>query len=273
MIESYEDALNSKEWRSIGLTFDTDWAPDFVLRELVDELDRFGLKATFFATNPTDVLAESDRLEIAWHPNFMPGSSHGATTDEVLETCRKWFPRSVGMRSHGLIQSSNLLRALSRHGLRYDSNLLLYDLPYLQPFATFYDIVRIPYVWSDASHLLTGRPLELGTLPLDLPGLKVLDLHPMLWYLNSTSPGDYAELKAHHPRLDRLTAAEASPFVQSGSGVRTLLERLASRIVAEGVATYRLIELQQAFRDRQVELGAAAVTDPGEFRPFKFEMR
>lgn len=245
-----ESFYNPDRLRSVGLTFDTDWAPDFVLDDLVSELAELQLAATIFATNRTEALHDSTSIEVSIHPNFMPRSTHGDSVEAVLSTLKTWFPHATGMRSHGLWQSSNILRSLSLHGIEYDSNLLMYDLPYLQAFDTFYDVVRIPYGWSDASHLLDNRPFTTESLLLTSPGQKVLDIHPMLWYLNSASSDSYNQLKRAHPRLTELTRDQADKFVNPGRGIRTLVRDLGDYFAANAVATYRLVDFRAVFVER-----------------------
>ena len=93
----------------IYLSFDQDWAPDWATRDLVELLVTSGMKGTFFATHPCPTLRlMRDRgvLEIGWHPNFLPGSSHGNTVEEVIATLKGWVPEASGVRAHCLIQGT-----------------------------------------------------------------------------------------------------------------------------------------------------------------------
>lgn len=254
---------NAGGLQSVGLTFDVDWAPDFAVAALVDKLRRRGARATIFATQPLAALAAvagADDIEVALHPSFLPGSSHGATPDEVMTRLRGWFPDAAGVRMHSLVQSSPLLAHLGRLGVRYDSSLLLYDHPYAQAFDTVFGLRRIPYVWADASHLFLGRPMALSALHLETPGLKVLNFHPLLVALDAESPARYAALKAAWPDLPTaprgVVAANAG-----GPGVGTLLEALLDKIEMRGLTTYTLSELCDAVDAHQGSAGRAAPFD------------
>ena len=64
----------------ICLSFDQDWAPPWASLAILDRLERAGLEATFFVTHDGPAVARlraSELVELAWHPNFLPGSSHG----------------------------------------------------------------------------------------------------------------------------------------------------------------------------------------------------
>ena len=70
------------------ITFDIDWAPDFMIQNIMDQLEAAGVKSTWFITNDTPALERMrqfpDLYELGIHPNFLPGSSHGSSVDEVL---------------------------------------------------------------------------------------------------------------------------------------------------------------------------------------------
>lgn len=263
---------NPRGLRSICLTFDTDWAPEFILADLVAVLASRGLRATFFATNPSPALeraAASGAIEVALHPNLNPGSSHGDTLADVIDRLRGWFPEAVGVRTHGLHQSSAMLRSLSRHGIRYDSSLQLCDHPFLQAFSCFFELVRIPYVWSDASHLLSRRPLDLEHLGLRSPGMKVLGFHPVLWFLNASTMAAYEGLKDARADLSTTSRDDVAACVESGPGLRGLFDGLCEEIARRGLATYTLLDLCDEF---------VAVHQPwsegrydGAYSPYLFE--
>jgi hypothetical protein len=265
-----EHYYNAKSLCSVALTFDADWAPEFVLAGVLDTLRRHGHKATFFATNPSPALsaaAAERRIEVGWHPNFLPGSSHGATFDAVMQCLRAWYPGAVGVRTHSLHQNNFMLRSFPSWGLRYDSSLQLFDHPFLQVFSVCHGIARVPYCWSDAAHVLSQRAFHPEALPLATPGLKVLAFHPVLVALNLARHSAYDELKASCPNLLALQAGQMEPFAQGGAGVGTLFNDLCAWLARERVQTYLLGELVEAFH-RQ-----SGTDRPGVYRPYLFGAR
>ena len=249
MSEDLATFYNADGLSALALTFDTDWAPPFVVDALCAALRERGLRATLFCTDPQpglDALADADDLEVALHPNFHPRSSHGDTPDAVMRTLLGWFPNATGVRSHGLVQSSPLLRALPDHGMHYDCSLHLYDHPYLQVFTTFWGLRRVPYVWSDASHLLEARPLAIPALHLETPGLKVLDLHPMLLHLNCEALDRYEAAKGRGSLPD-LAAPDVEDLRFEGRGVARLFDDLCDLVARRGLRTYTMRELVAAF--------------------------
>ncbi len=245
-----ENYCNKDKLNAICLTFDTDWAPSFVIDKLVNYLVKNNLKATFFATNKCDVLKAAEKegqIEISLHPNFFNGSTHGSNIADVLKHLKDLFPNAVGLRSHGLYQSSPLLRSMSDFGIKYDCNLLMYDQPFLQPFDTFYDIVRIPYSWSDASHILENREFDLKELYLKNKGLKIFDFHPMLWYLNSKNYDTYNEIKKSHKNLLLLNQTDLENYINREAGVYSMFDELTNYINQNNITTYFLKDLYSAF--------------------------
>jgi peptidoglycan/xylan/chitin deacetylase (PgdA/CDA1 family) len=267
-----KDYYNSQKLKTLALTFDTDWAPEFIIEEILAFLSQNKLKATFFATNPSPALEYAEKrgeIEIGLHPNFLPNSSHGTKTEDIIKKLNKWYPKAIGFRSHGLVQSSNILRSLSKFGIKYDCNLLLYDAPYLQPFSTFYNITRIPYNWSDASHILDSRKMNISELFLESPGLKVLDFHPLLWYLNSSNYNNYNHLKENIKDLRLLKKKHCESFIFNGIGIKTLLEVLKNIILKEKLTTFFIRDLHNAFIKSNIDFENKM--GKNRYKPFLFE--
>jgi hypothetical protein len=254
--------------RVVALTFDTDWVPEFVLEALCDTLTAAGAPATVFATDPSPALraaAARGDIEVGWHPNFAPGSSHGSDEPSVLATLRAWYPAARGVRTHGLVQSSNLLRRLHAAGLVYDASTQLLGHPFLQPVRTTEGLWRLPYHWSDASHVLAGLPASLDALGPDLPGLAILGWHPIHWYLNLSAHAQYLAVREAFPALRTATREALDAWMQPGPGMRTLLRDVLQR-VHEG--QWRAVTL-----DTIAAVCEAEVRAIGGWRAYAFDER
>ena len=90
-----------------ALTFDIDWAPDYMILHCLELIESAGYKATFFATHSTPLNKEIvDRgHNLGIHPNFLPGSSQGSNVEEVISECLNYAPNAWCMRTHSLVQS------------------------------------------------------------------------------------------------------------------------------------------------------------------------
>ena len=98
-----------------AVTFDVDWAADWMIDRCVGICRRAGVQATFFATHPSDILSDLARdplFEIGIHPNFLPNSTHGTDPARVLGTCLDLVPDARAMRSHGLYQWASLFHMI-----------------------------------------------------------------------------------------------------------------------------------------------------------------
>src|SRR5262245_65973503 len=70
-------------WRQptrVHITFDVDWAPDFMIAHVLQILEPYPIGATFFATHETALLKEigaQGRHEVGFHPNLSDRKSVG----------------------------------------------------------------------------------------------------------------------------------------------------------------------------------------------------
>ena len=221
----------------IHLTFDQDWAPAWATRAVLDIVTQANCKATFFVTHDCPSLSDlrtSGRFELAWHPNFLPGSSHGDTIEEVLAYLAQIVPEAQGARAHTLIRGTPFLQAYGARGLHYDAADLHDGIHGLSVFQSWTGLLRIPIFFEDDVHLQRGLPLDAAALELERPGLKVLSFHPVLLALNAVELGSYEALKANlSARGIGLTEASPDDFApylpKAGPGVRDLLTVVAPR--------------------------------------------
>lgn len=231
-----------------AVTFDVDWSPDWAIILCADICARAGVPVTVFVTHVSDALADLRRrsggVELGLHPNFLPGSDHGADPLAVLRHCTALVPEARSMRSHGLVQSTPLL------GLVADQTAIEVDVSLLLPFheglhrTEFHAgqsrrrIIRLPYVWEDdIAALWPGGNWDIDALPET--GLCILDFHPIHVALNSGSMEAYGAAKAFlgERSLASLTEAEAERFRNPGRGSRSFLEDLLAAHPAPDFAT------------------------------------
>jgi hypothetical protein len=183
----------------IAFTFDQDWAPDWAVEDLLAALDSAGLCGTLFVTHDSPILdhlrQHPNRIELAIHPNYLPGSSQGGTTDEILNTLHKWVPEAKGVRAHCLIRSTPLLLAYGHRGFTYEASDLMDGQPGLTPMRMWNGVVRIPIYFEDDVHLMRGRDCAQLRGQGGGPGLRVFSFHPVLLALNCATLASYQSLK------------------------------------------------------------------------------
>lgn len=216
-----------------AVTFDIDWAPDWCVQLCRDLCAEAGAPATFFATHPSPFLEElkaDKRFEVGIHPNFMDGSSHGRTPDEVIEYCQRLVPNARIMRTHGLVQSTQILHMVMNRapGIECDASLFL---PFHDNLAATRlwlgaprSLKRLPYFWEDDVAALTPGWKWDSPVP-ESSGLRIFDFHPIHVALNMSDMGQYQELKTSLGRpLSTATPEELDRLRNLGLGAQTFLK-------------------------------------------------
>ncbi|CAG0943397.1 hypothetical protein BROC_02281 [Candidatus Brocadiaceae bacterium] len=213
----------------VAITSDIDWAPDYAIRWMADKLKEFSIKATFFVTHETPELnnlrKNSNLFELGIHPNFLPGSSHGATVEEVLSTCLKVVPEAVSMRTHALFQSTLILQKATATPIRNDCSLFLPGTPNVSAhklyLGTKIPLNRFPFSWEDDIEQVTPQKnWSFSVLP-EQKNYLMLNFHPLLVYLNDVDGASYKELKAKFVRITHAPKDEADKLINKGDGPRT----------------------------------------------------
>ncbi len=215
----------------IAITLDIDWAPDFMIDFVAEKLAAKRVKATWFVTHQSPAI---DRLrqhpglfELGIHPNFLPGSTHGTTTSDILHHCMGLVPEAISMRTHALVQSSPLLaQVMKKTPITIDVSLLLPYMPELQPVEYYWQgnrLLRIPYFWEDDLEMERPSPCwHLAPLLEASKGLKVFDFHPIHIYLNSANMEPYQALKKQAPDLMAATPTQAKSHIEPNAGTQTM---------------------------------------------------
>jgi hypothetical protein len=219
------------------VTFDVDWAPEWAIKFCADLCANAGVKATFFATHASPFLTElatDPRFEVGIHPNFLPRSSHGDSTEAILRTCLTFAPNARSMRTHSLVQSSPIFDTVGTHFPQIQTDMSLF-LPFhagLQPVDYFIGsdlrrMVRLPYHWED-DVAATWPGWDWEAEPVWGDGLAAVDFHPILVALNMASLSSYRGLKhrlAGRPLTD-VSREDVAPLMQPGAGAAVYLQRL-----------------------------------------------
>jgi hypothetical protein len=191
------------------LTSDVDWASEDCLEDWIAALRPFAIRPVVMATGRSQVLdrcLRDGQIEIGVHPNFLPGSSHGADVAAVIDHVLGLYPQAQTFRSHCFVDSSPITDAFAARGFRYDSNLCLHMQENIVPLRHSSGLTRFPVFWEDDVHWtwFKGR-WDLDTLFAEFltPGLKILNVHPFNFALNVPDEETYRAVKKHIPSLSR----------------------------------------------------------------------
>lgn len=222
-----------------AFTADLDWASESCIETLLDRFAERDVVPTLFVTHDSPACrgaAAAGRAHLALHPNFLPGSSHGVSPEEVVAHVARFAPEARGSRSHAYADSTPIARALAAHGLIYDSSPMLALQPHLRPLRHWTGLVRLPVFWEDDVHWLTENSWDF-TLFRDAfvsPGLKVVDVHPFIQMLNIPDEAFYLRVK---PLIGSLGRETARPLRHDGAGAATFLDALLDLAQAYPVTT------------------------------------
>lgn len=229
-------------------TTDIEWAPDWAISELYTFADRYSVPLTPFITHSSAYLesrlkTREERADVGVHPNFLLPSTHGRTMDEIIDHVAGLWPEARSYRTHCFYDNTRMARALADRGFTYDSNLCLFLQPFLTPFRSGTPVLRFPVFWEDDFHTAHGLQWSLDSIrdALEMPGLKVINVHPLLFALNCPDDAFYErnrDMYEWHGEgwQDRR---------HTGHGSADFLEELVRYVRDEGVRVARLHALYQ----------------------------
>ncbi len=189
------DGLDLGKDSSICLTLDTDWAHEVCIADVLELLNRYNVKATFFATNlPYTCLCETSSTEVGIHPNFNKIlAGDGGSIKDIIDELLGFYPRARGLRSHSLTSSSAILNYSKERGLIYDSNL--YNPNQAMSYLDYSGLIRFTLFWSDYGMLMDAIPLTLAGIPFKPQADNILIFHPIHIYLNTPNIPFYHSIK------------------------------------------------------------------------------
>jgi hypothetical protein len=179
-------------------------------------------------------------------PAAMAKIDEGDLYRHVLRTTLDFAPEAKGARSHSLFYDSLMIPLYREFGLEYDSSYQLPLTPGLEPIWKEYDVLELPIYFADHFELKTGATgFDIGRLHLERPGLKVINLHPNMLYLNAVSDRHYMASKAFYHDQERLLESRFS-----GRGIRSMVMDLLEHVASKRLSTATLGEVNERWRSR-----------------------
>jgi hypothetical protein len=218
------------------LTGDVDWASEHCIERFIDHAASLGIVPTLFVTHRSaaiDAAAAAGKVHLGIHPNFLAGSSHGATIDEVLDFVFDLVPEPVAARSHCFFDHSAIAAALAARGIGIDSNLCCHLQEGLPVLRHWNGIRRLPVFFEDDVHWTQGRGWAFDDYRAAFasPGLKILNFHPFIWALNTPDEKYYT---AHRNHIPTLTGEQADALRFAGPGSATFLDEIIGWVRQSG---------------------------------------
>lgn len=231
------------------LTSDVDWASEAAIRYFHASVSEYGLPLTYFITHHSQYLTGlNDGTDFGIHPNFLPGSSHGSTFDEVIKTCLQFLPQPLFFRCHKYFDVDDTNVKLMEIGCKFDSNLCTLMDRELKPLTHRLGLIRLPVFWEDGATLTHRLPLDFKVLDhssFTSPGLKILNMHPMHYALNTPNQLFARNVKDNTVRekWSTFSAKELADLQFAGSGIRHFIDQMLAWIGSQGFQIMTLREI------------------------------
>lgn len=223
----------------VVISSDIDWAGDEIISYMLEILDKYDFRATFFCTRDVSSVNGIKKHELAIHPNFIGDKPE----IEVIRKLKKTFPEAKGIRGHCFYHHNRLFQVYRDFGLEYDSNLLIPN-QVVRPFYALHDIVRIPVFFTDSTYIFSTSPdFNLASLNMKDGGLRVFNFHPVHVFLNTVRPSDYEAAKKYIQEPNKILK-----FRKSERGICDLFIELLEYIKYHGLKTCTLYEVNESYR-------------------------
>lgn len=181
------------------LTFDIDWAEDKMMEPILEELLKRRMKSTWFVTHDTPLLQvfrkHSDLVDLGIHPNFLDGTTHGESEEEILQHVLALVPEARVIRTHNVFQSGPLLSKIANlKSIQLDSSIFLPEMSNILPVKHLTPngpLFRLPIFWADDYELLKPQSEWSPEKYFKKVGHRVFLFHPVHLFLNSAEFRDY----------------------------------------------------------------------------------
>lgn len=256
LLQKISDFRNElKERNIVCITSDMDWASDYAIRKTFEYFDEKNIPLTAFVTNPSEVINEYRRkgkIKCGIHPNFMPDSSQGSSYDEVIDYCFKLLPYAKCFRAHRYYDVNDTMDRLTKRGILYESNVCtLMDI--VPPFLHRSKTISFPIFWEDGAFLYYSKGFDFSLMEKQLisPGLKVINIHPMHFMLNTPYFSYTREIKDRLKRQEwnNLNEEQIDRLCFKGEGITDYIKRMIDFINSNNIKAMYLDDIYKMIVD------------------------
>jgi hypothetical protein len=206
MINNLIEKLNAKKiWDEepvFCFTSDIDWASEDAIEIFLNDIvNNHNLKIDLFVTHKSDLIQdyfEKGKINRGIHPNFLSGSSHGNSFEEIIETVKQFAPETNYFRCHRYFDVTDIsLSLLKNHNFKFFSNYSTIFQSNIKPFLHFSSLIQFPVFFEDGTHLFNNLSLNFDDYKkyFETPGLKIISFHPMNYVLNIKDVRDMRKIK------------------------------------------------------------------------------
>jgi hypothetical protein len=250
-------------------TVDIDWASEDVIKYCIDYFENKNIPLTVFLTHKSKYLVErynNFNFDFGLHPNFLKGSSHGNSFEEVIEKCICIKPNANFFRCHRYFDCNDITYEFSRRNFLFDSNLctLLQDV---KPFIHRAGLIRFPVYFEDGAYLEHGFNLNFNEVKdkyFSHNGIKVINIHPIQIMLNTCDYKLYRNLTDTIERNDwvNLKYKDLYKYQNKGRGIETFVNDLVNHIIetnAEVMLLKDVYKILEPYPNCRTQLSTSAM--------------
>lgn len=225
----------------IFLTTDVDWAPDFCVEHVINLVKKYNLKINIFATHASDILlSKSNTFEVGLHPDF---TRDNFIWDEKFKKLKELYPEAHGARGHRNVFGQNVSDLYTKYNIKYDVSTFLWNHSYCVGHKDYNGLLRMSYMWEDGIHLDMGYDFSWSNVNLCTPGLKILNVHPILIYLNCINDNERRSVTSKYKDLTSAKESDINPYINQGYGICSFWEEILSYISSNNIQTHHFMEL------------------------------
>lgn len=232
-----KEYYNLENLQKVILTCDVDWAPEYAIESVLQLISEYGFKINVFSTHKSEILLKKyPNVEVGIHPDFTRPDQHD-WFDKKIFNLMNIYPGSEGMRAHRNFFGQNIGDLAHAAGLKYDVSVFLWNEAFCQAHQDYNGLVRFSYMWEDGIHLDTNTPFTLEAVNFMSPGLKILNIHPILFYLNSVNEDHRRSVTKKYKDLTLAPKKEIDECVNKSFGIRKYYESLLDYMKDKNIET------------------------------------
>ena len=220
--------------KNIILTFDVDWAPDWMIIPILKKLKEKKITSHFFLTHNSKLFSKKNKyIQIGLHPNFFKNSTQGSSEKNIIDNLLKTFGKVDTLRTHGNYQSTNLHVLLTeKYKFKIDNSILS---PRSQVFN--YDLIWkkkkieiLSYNWEDGYE--TNQIQKIFSLKNKFFNnnkikLYILNFHPVHIFLNTRYSDIYKKMKKKFPNINKTHYSDLEKYINRKTiGTKNFFESL-----------------------------------------------
>lgn len=215
---------------TICFTMDLDWAPECAIEKTIGRFVDAGIRPTVFVTHGSAVVEKfRESIDLGIHPNFIQPSSQGDNLESIIDYCLGLVPNAKVFRSHRWYSDNDIYEYLVKKGIKYESNLCTY-LDVIPPFVHRSGMICFPTFFEDGAYIINSPSLSFADLKdyFVLPGIKVINMHPMHYAVNTPYFTYMRSIKDRLSREEWNTMDEdtLSGLSFKGDGIKNVIDEM-----------------------------------------------